>query len=261
MEISGKDLDKISALVSGAESITVLTGAGMSAESGIPTFRGASDSLWSRFDPHRLASPHGWREDRQLVWAWYRWRMALVRRAQPNEGHLALARLAQRKPGLTLITQNVDDLHERAGSRDAIHLHGELFALRCFACDRPGDAINIPDEAADAPPLRAEPPDCLHCGGKLRPGVVWFGEKLPDTAWRRAELAAKQCELMLVIGTSGEVYPAALLPKIARQHGARVVEINPDESALTEIADVSWGTTAAKGLPLLFPHPGTYRRT
>jgi len=244
---------RIAELVRNAGTVTVLTGAGTSAESGIPTFRGASDSLWSRFDPHRLASPQGWREDRQLVWAWYRWRMALVRRAQPNAGHLALARLAERKPGLTLVTQNVDDLHERAGSRDAIHLHGELLALRCFACGRPGDAIDNLDEAADPPPLRVEPPNCVHCGGNLRPGVVWFGEALPETAWRRAEFAAKECELMLMIGTSGEVYPAALLPKIARQHGASVVEINPDESALTEIADVSWRTTAAKGLPLLCP--------
>jgi len=252
MEISkDTDLDRIAELVSGAHNITVLTGAGMSAESGIATFRGASDSLWSRFDPQRLASPDGWREDRQFVWAWYRWRMAQVRRAQPNAGHFALARLANRKPGLTLLTQNVDDLHERAGSRDPIHLHGELFALRCFACGRPGDAIDIPDEAADAPPVRLEPPDCLRCGGKLRPSVVWFGEPMPEDPWRSAEAAAKQCDLMLVIGTSGEVYPAALLPMIARQHGARVVEINPDETALTGIADVSWRTTAALGLPQL----------
>ena len=243
----------IAELVRNASAITVLTGAGMSAESGIATFRGAQDSLWSRFDPQRLASPQGWREDRQLVWAWYRWRMALVRCAQPNAGHLALARLAQRKPGLSLITQNVDDLHERAGSRDAIHLHGELFALRCFACGRPGDGIDLPDNAADTPPLRSEPPNCLHCGEKLRPGVVWFCENLPQDAWRRAELAAKQCELMLVIGTSGDVHPAALLPKVAKQHDACVIEINPEESALSEIADVSWRTTAAEGLPMLCP--------
>ena len=239
----------IAELVRNASAITVLTGAGMSAESGIATFRGAQDSLWSRFDPQRLASPQGWREDRQLVWAWYRWRMALVRCAQPNAGHLALARLAQRKPGLSLITQNVDDLHERAGSRDAIHLHGELFALRCFACGRPGDGIDLPDNAADTPPLRSEPPNCLHCGEKLRPGVVRREPAARCVASRRT-----RCKTVRTDAGDrhpGDVHPAALLPKVAKQHDACVIEINPEESALSEIADVSWRTTAAEGLPML----------
>lgn len=226
--------------------LCVLTGAGMSAESGIPTFRGTHDSLWSRFDPMRLATAEAWREDPALVWGWYRWRMQLVRHAQPNAGHRALAELAQRVP-LSLVTQNVDDLHERAGSTVDAHVHGSLFALRCFACGHAHTALDDYMEGVQ----RVEPMRCTACGDRIRPGVVWLGEALPDDAWASAVDAAERCTLMLVVGTSGLVYPAAGLPALARRHGATVVEINPEPTALSTEVDLVWRATAAQALPLL----------
>lgn len=227
--------------------VCVLTGAGMSAESGIPTFRGTHDSLWSRFDPMRLATAEAWRADPALVWGWYRWRMQLVREAQPNAGHVALADLARRVP-LSLVTQNVDDLHERAGSIVDAHVHGSLFALRCFACGRAheGALDDYVDGRQQVAPMR-----CAACGDAIRPGVVWFGEALPDDAWDAATDAATRCALMLVVGTSGLVYPAAGLPALARRHGATVVEINPESTALSAEADHVWRSTAALALPQL----------
>ena len=227
--------------------VCVLTGAGMSAESGIPTFRGTHDSLWSRFDPMRLATAEAWREDPTLVWGWYRWRMQLVRDAQPNAGHRALADLAQRV-SLSLVTQNVDDLHERAGSVVDAHVHGSLFALRCFACGRAHDG---PLEDYVDGVQRVEPMRCAACGDRIRPGVVWFGEALPDDAWDAATEAATRYTLMLVVGTSGLVYPAAGLPAVARRQGAIVIEINPEPTALSADADHVWRATAAVALPLL----------
>lgn len=227
--------------------VCVLTGAGMSAESGIPTFRGTHDSLWSRFDPMRLATAEAWREDPALVWGWYRWRMHLVRDAQPNAGHRALAALAHRVP-LSLVTQNVDDLHERAGSIVDAHVHGSLFALRCFACGRLHDG---PLEDYMDGVQRVEPMRCAACGDRIRPGVVWFGEALPDQAWNAATDATIRCSLMLVVGTSGLVHPAAGLPALARRHGATVMEINPEPTPLSAEADHVWRTTAARALPEL----------
>jgi NAD-dependent deacetylase len=228
-------------------SVSVLTGAGMSAESGIPTFRGTHDSLWSRFDPMRLATAGAWRKDPALVWGWYRWRMQRVRDAQPNAGHRALAALAQHVP-LSLVTQNVDDLHERAGSVVDAHVHGSLFAPRCFACGRAHEGPL--DDYVDGV-QRVEPMRCTACGDAIRPGVVWFGEALPDDAWDTATDAATRCALMLVVGTSGLVYPAAGLPALARRHGATVVEISPEPTALSADVDHVWRTTAAQALPLL----------
>lgn len=233
--------------IDNGDHVCVLTGAGMSAESGIPTFRGTHDSLWSRFDPMRLATAEAWREDPALVWGWYRWRMQLVRDAQPNAGHRALAALAQRVP-LSLVTQNVDDLHERAGSAVDAHVHGSLFALRCFACGRAHDG---PLDDYLEGMQRVEPMRCAACGDRVRPGVVWFGEALPDDAGRTATDAATRCSLMLVVGTSGLVYPAAGLPALARRSGATVVEINPEVTALSSEADHVWRATAAQALPLL----------
>ncbi|TDK23157.1 NAD-dependent deacylase [Luteimonas aestuarii] len=228
--------------------ICVLTGAGMSAESGVPTFRGTQHDLWSRFDPMQLATAEAWRADAALVWAWYRWRMALVRDAQPHAGHRALAEPARRTSRVTLVTQNVDDLHERAGSVVDAHVHGSLFALRCFDCGS-GHEGGLPplDPAAQ----RIAPMACAYCGGGIRPGVVWFGEALPDDAWQVATDAARDCMLMLVVGTSGLVHPAAGLPALARRSGATVVEINPERTALSDDVDVSWRATAGDALPLL----------
>jgi len=231
-----------------ARAIVVMSGAGMSAESGIATFRGSSDSLWSDSDPTRLATLDAWRADPALVWGWYLWRMAQVRRAQPHAGYHALATLQERSPSLRIVTQNVDDLHERAGLHDVIHLHGNLFAHRCSDCARPHGDITIPEAAAMSPRLRVEPPRCTHCHGHIRPGVVWFGESLPGDAWAEAEALARRCDVVLVVGTSGMVYPAAALPDIAMRTGASVIEINPDRTELSRSADIHLRMPAAAGL-------------
>ncbi|MCK9537960.1 SIR2 family NAD-dependent protein deacylase [Dokdonella sp.] len=233
-----------------ARSILVFSGAGMSAESGVATFRDAQSGLWSNFDPGEFATPEAWQADPALVWGWYLWRMAQVRQAMPHAGYAALAELARRVPEFGIVTQNVDDLHERAGLTDVVHLHGELFAHRCFDCARPHAGIAIPDAATQAPVLRVEPPRCVSCGGHVRPGVVWFGESLPDAAWTEAVARAGRCELMLVVGTSGVVYPAASLPAIARGAGALIVEINPAQTQLSAAADHCLRTSAAQGLAL-----------
>lgn len=235
----------------GATSVVVLTGAGMSAESGIPTFRDAQNGLWSRFDPEDLATARAYQNDKALVWGWYVWRMATVRAAQPHAGHRALAELADLKPALSVVTQNVDDLHERAGSKEVVHLHGSLFASRCFACGRAHEDVHIPPDAAEKPSLHLMPPRCTHCGGYVRPGVVWFGERLPQLAWRKAERLVAGCDLLVAIGTSGLVFPAASLPGVAKQRGAKVVEINPTRTQLSDQADLSMRCTAGEALSRL----------
>ncbi|WP_088236149.1 SIR2 family NAD-dependent protein deacylase [Pseudomonas viridiflava] len=209
-----------------AQHIVVFTGAGASAESGIPTFRDALSGLWERFDPAQLATPEAFRADPSLCWGWYEWRRLKVLQAQPNRAHLAIAELAKHVPKLTVVTQNVDDLHERAGSQDVIHLHGSLHAPRCIDC---GLAYTLPItfEALPDGGSRIEPPRCSRCSGYVRPGVVWFGEMLPENAWSAGLAAADGCDVFLSIGTSGVVYPAAELPLRALGHGATVVHINP----------------------------------
>ncbi len=234
-----------------ARHVVVLSGAGMSAQSGIATFRGGDDSLWSRFDPQQLATEQAWRRDAALVWGWYRWRIARVAAAQPHAGHHALAALATHMP-LQVVTQNVDDLHERAGSEVLAHLHGRLDALRCFDCGR-AHADPLPHYDPADPPQRLAPPACAQCGGQVRPGVVWFGEALPETAWQVAVQAVVAADLVLVVGTSGLVQPAAGLPALARRNGATLLEINPERSALTAGVDLYWPTTAAPALPQLLP--------
>ena len=214
-------IDKVAGLIQHAKCIVVLTGAGMSKESGIPTFRDADTGLWSHYDPQQFATPRAWRKDKALVMGWYCWRAANNHRAQPHSGHRALVALEQRAEQFTLITQNIDHLHERAGSQNVIHLHGRIDTLRCFACHRPGGTLHVPDDALENPKLRVEPSRCTHCSGYLRPDVVWFGEMLPVEPWRNAMLALRECDLML------EVYPAAGMPDMAIRRGAPVVEINP----------------------------------
>lgn len=209
-----------------ARHVVVFTGAGVSAESGIPTFRDALTGLWERFDPAELATADAFRRDPALVWGWYEWRRMKALQAQPNPAHRAIAELARWVPKLTLVTQNVDDLHERAGSRDVLHLHGSLSAPRCFACARPyGQALPVPGVSEAG--ARIEPPRCPHCNGKIRPGVVWFGEALPEKALREAFAAARDCDLLLSVGTSGVVQPAAQIPLIAQESGSTVLHINP----------------------------------
>lgn len=212
--------------IKNAQHLVVLTGAGISAESGIPTFRDAMTGLWQNYQAETLASAGGFRKDPALVWGWYEWRRNMVLQAKPNPAHEALAKLATLVPKFTLATQNVDDLHERAGSVDVLHLHGSLHSPRCFACARPHvlDSTNVPEINEEK---IIEPPRCLHCGGKIRPGVVWFGENLPEKIFQQAEAAAGKCDVMLVIGTSGLVYPAANIPLIAIRKNATTVQINP----------------------------------
>ena len=222
-------------LLRAARRIVVLSGAGVSAESGIATFRDAQTGLWQRFRAEELATPEAFRHDPALVWGWYEWRRMQVLRAAPNPAHHAIAALAGRIPALTVVTQNVDDLHERAGSRDVVHLHGSLHAPRCSACAEPfALAPGIPAEPEGG--RRLEPPRCASCGAAVRPGVVWFGESLPRVAWLRAQRAVEDCELLLTVGTSGLVHPAAGLPALARRAGATVVVVNPEPSALDAVA-------------------------
>lgn len=229
-----------------ARSICVLTGAGMSAESGIATFRDALSGLWARFDPAQLASDEGFRADPALVWRWYAERRAGVLAAQPNAGHRALAAYEKRYPGrLTVISQNVDDLHQRAGNTGTIRLHGDILADRWLdACPR-GPAC----ETASAVP--GSPPHCADCGNLVRPGVVWFGESLPPRALQAAEQAAQRCQAMLVVGTSGVVWPAAGLAAEARRHGAFVVIVNPQPSDIDDEAHLRLAGKAAQLLPAL----------
>jgi NAD-dependent deacetylase len=209
----------IAALVRSATDIAVLTGSGVSAESGIPTFRDALTGLWENYRPEELATVAGFRRDPQLVWSWYRMRRLAIAAALPNPGHHALARLARLVPRLTLTTQNVDGLHQRAGSEDVIELHGNIGRVQCADCSRPVDPC----------PEVESVPSCPVCGGLLRPDVVWFGEFLPPIAMDRAQTAAESCDLFLSIGTSNLVEPAASLPWIAARHGSPVVVVNTSD--------------------------------
>ncbi len=218
-----------------AKNVVVFTGAGVSAESGIPTFRDALTGLWKNFDAEMLATPNAFRRDPAKVWGWYEWRRKLVMQTQPNPAHLAIAQLAKCVPNLTLITQNIDDLHERAGSLDVIHLHGSFFTPRCFACARPHEfAPGEPDEPEGG--RRLEPPRCGHCNGRIRPGVVWFGETLAGDSYGLAKQAIRACDLLFSIGTSAEIFPAAVLPFEAAERGATVIQVNPSETRLDIVA-------------------------
>ncbi|WP_019203778.1 NAD-dependent protein deacylase [Tsukamurella sp. 1534] len=244
----------VAELVRSGADIAVLTGAGMSRESGISTFREAQTGLWERFDPEEIASVDAWSQDNALVWGWYLWRAHVARRADPNDGHIALAELASSR-SVSIVTQNVDDLHERAGSRVAAHLHGSLFAPRCEHCGTPylgSDAeIRVRDGEEPSPELRVDPPTCMHCLSLVRPGIVWFGEPLPVDAWGRAEAAVLAADVVLVVGTSNLVYPAARLPETALEAGIPVIEINPEVTPLSRHASVTWRATAATALPAL----------
>ena len=227
-----------------ADASVCLTGAGVSAESGISTFRDAATGLWSRFDPEQLASVRGFRANPVLVWRWYRDRVKAVEEARPNPGHVALARLGQVLDGFTTVTQNVDDLHERAGLADVVHLHGRLTAYRCLECGAPA-RLDMAER------LAAEPPACPACAGLIRPGVVWFGELLDANLWERACTACQQAQVMLVVGTSGLVWPAAELPLLALRSGAHVVEINPDDTELSGWVDACVRGRSGEVLPAL----------
>lgn len=224
--------------------IAVLSGAGISAESGVPTFRDDETGLWSKYDPYEIASTQGWQSHPERVWAWYLWRHHLVKEVQPNAGHRAVAAW-QDYADVTVVTQNVDDLHERAGSRPVHHLHGSLSEFWCDTC---GSLYHGPLPDMPEPVLESMPPQC-ECGGLIRPGIVWFGEQLPDEPWQAAVEAIATAEVVVVVGTSGLVYPAAGLPEIALARGAVVVEVNPEPTPLSESATLFIRESAGAALP------------
>ncbi len=241
--MNASNLDAARGYVARARRVAVLTGAGVSAESGIPTFRDATSGLWAKFDPMQLASEEGFRADPPLVWRWYAWRRGLVANAQPNAAHHALAAAPSRFETFELLTQNVDALHARAGSAP-IELHGSIVRTVCLA--RCGF---VEDDPRQLPP--GEPPRCPVCGDWLRPDVVWFGEMLDSATLQRAQAAAASCEVMLVVGTSGLVYPAAGLPGEAARNGAKIIIVNPQVSELDQLATIVVCGTAAVELPKL----------
>lgn len=228
-----------------ATRLVALTGAGVSAESGIPTFRQAQTGLWAQYRAEDLATPQAFRSNPKMVWEWYTWRRELIEKALPNPGHFALARLEMVLDDFTLVTQNVDGLHQRAGSGRRgrlIELHGNIMRNKCF--DQ-GHKVDTWQETGDTPPR------CPICGGLVRPDVVWFGESLPYQALQNAWTAAENCEVFLSVGTSGLVEPAASLPYLAMRSGAMVVEINPDETPLTPQADFALQGPSGVVLPAL----------
>jgi NAD-dependent deacetylase len=229
--------DALVAALRNARHICILTGAGVSAESGVPTFRDVQDGLWAEYDPQELATPDAFLADPALVWRWYRWRRELVAAAEPNAGHYSIAQLASRIPEVALITQNVDNLHQRAGSTNVIEFHGNLFDDRCFSCETRTTA----DEAVDIP-------TCPYCEGSLRPGVVWFGEGIPEMALRGSYAAAIECDVFLSVGTSSTVYPAAGLANLAKENDAITVEINPNFT--THTSDFDFAIAGKSGVVL-----------
>ncbi len=225
-----------------ARHVVALTGSGISAESGVPTFRDAQSGLWAQYEPTELATPEAFEADPKLVWSWYQWRRELVAAAQPNAGHRALVELAGRVPRFDLLTQNVDGLHQRAGSCDVVEYHGNLFRDFCSA------RCGAPDSIASA---ATEPPPCPRCSALLRPGVVWFGEAIPSIAVDLANAACAECALFLSIGTSSLVWPAAGLATLAAANGAVVVEVNPHETGISDRAQYRLAANAGAVLPKL----------
>jgi NAD-dependent deacetylase len=236
----GDTLSEIRERLRAAKRITVATGAGVSAASGVPTFRGA-DGLWRNFRPEQLATPEAFHRDPTLVWQWYDWRRGLIARCAPNAAHEVIARWS-RAPGFTLVTQNVDGLHERAGTLNLVRYHGSIWMSRCAS------GCGAPEWEDRRVPIDPLPPGCPSCGGLARPGVVWFGEPIPAGAMRAAA-AATACDVFLSIGTSSVVYPAAGLVAEARSRGAFTAEINPETTGAA--VDAALAMPAERALPLL----------
>jgi NAD-dependent deacetylase len=239
--------DSVARRIHDARRLSILTGAGVSAASGVPTFRGAG-GLWRNFRPEELATPDAFRRDPALVWEWYDWRRKTIAGCEPNAAHRVIADCSQRNPGCRVVTQNVDDLHVRAGTRNLIRLHGSIWETKCWAeCGQPKwGGVYQP---------RATPevlPTCPSCGGLARPAVVWFGESL-DSADVSAALEACACDVFLIVGTSAIVYPAAGLMDEARRHGAFTIEVNPDATPASVAVDLSIRAAAEVVLPQLIP--------
>ena len=250
-ETDSAKIEAVADYIRGCRRLVILTGAGVSKESGIPTFRDKMTGLWEGYDPTQLATPEGFLKDPSLVWRWYDWRRQLVGGVEPNAGHIAMAELeawmsgragAAEGKNFALVTQNVDQLHQRAGAKNVMELHGNIVSFRCFERGHQWQG-QVPFDL-DFPPL-------CQCGSLLRPNVVWFGEALPAATLQQASQAARECDLMLVVGTSALVQPAASLPYMALEHKARVVEINPNETALTQDATTFLSGASGAVMPQL----------
>jgi len=235
------DLATLKSTLAAAGAVTVLTGAGISSDSGVPTFRG-TDGLWRNFRAEDLATPQAFSRDPRLVWEWYNWRRELIASKQPNPAHHAIVELERRAGRFWLITQNVDGLHRSAGSEKLSEIHGNIWMVRCTACGRIEENRDVPI------PLL---PSCRQCGGLLRPHIVWFGESLGHEDLTRSTAALEQCDVLLVIGTSGVVYPAAGFAAVAKQAGAFVAEINPEPTPQSELVDLVLRGRAKEIMPLL----------
>ena len=248
------EVERAAKLLGAKQHICILTGAGISAESGIPTFRDKQTGLWENYGAEELATPEAFTRDPKLVWSWYQWRRQVVADKKPNPAHDALAQWQYHTQSsgqkVTLITQNVDDLHEQAGST-ATHLHGHLWRNRCSQCDAPYQKQSRGSySSADTMDYSDALISCSHCDGYIRPDIVWFGEALPVQAWQTAEQAAAHCEVFISIGTSSLVYPAAGLAQLAKDNGAKIIEINPNPTPNT-IVDITLAEKAGIIMPLL----------
>lgn len=240
--------------LSDAPEIVFFTGAGISAESGIPTYGDPLTGIWASHDPRNMETAKAFRENPPLVWGWYLWRRQQISKAAPNAAHLAVSRLAKLGYSVSVITQNIDDLHERAGSVDVLHLHGSLSTPKCFACHRPAEIP--PSQTTSLIGGEVEPPRCVRCNGKLRPGVVWYGEDLPSDVWKSAIALVKKCDVLISVGTSGIVTPAADIPRIALSYGATVIHVNTEDvsaGAQNELMLIGKATEVFKKLCSLLP--------
>jgi NAD-dependent deacetylase len=239
--------DELISLLANANHVAVLTGAGISAESGVPTFREAQTGLWERYNPEELATPRAFIGNPKLVWEWYAWRRELIAEVEPNPAHYALVDMARHLPQFTLITQNIDSLHHRAGSKDVIELHGNISRTKCFDC-----GVKLFDQQELELDIYSDQlPRCDYCGGLLRPDVVWFGETLPMEALNRAYDASRSCDLFFSIGTSALVQPAASLPTQAISQGIPAIEVNPQTTPLSATMTFVLNGPAGEVLPAL----------
>ncbi|MGY3326067.1 SIR2 family NAD-dependent protein deacylase [Pseudomonas fluorescens] len=243
-------MQKAADVLAVARRIVFFTGAGISAESGIPTFRDKLTGLWAKHDPQRLETADAFRENSALVWGWYLWRRRQVTLAQPNAGHYSIRKFAKAGWDVSVITQNIDNLHERAGVDAVVHLHGTLLSVKCFACHRPIalelEQLSIPKEGE-----LVEPPRCSRCNGRARPGVVWFKENLPEDAWLSAVRLVRTCDVLISVGTSGVVRPAADLPEMAIKAKATVIHVNLEDVSLGGDREIMLIGSAAQVLPEL----------
>ncbi len=240
--MSINDIEIIASKLAAAKKVAMLTGAGVSAESGIKTFRDP-DGLWAKLNPAELASADGFMNNQQLVWDWYQERRSIISDCKPNAGHFAIAELETLLTDFSLITQNVDRLHQTAGSKRIYELHGNIIDNHCFDCGA--------EYLLDIDPNDKKMPPCPKCGGRIRPSVVWFGEMLPEYDLTESITAAQESDVFFTVGTSAEVFPASNLPILAKESGAFVIEINPNSTVISSRMDKAIRMTSAEAMPII----------